>query len=132
MASEAAPAPGQIGWIDLTVPDSEAVRDFYEAVTGWTPSPVAMGDYQDYCMNASTGQSVAGVCHRRGQNADLPPVWLIYIVVADLDEAIRQCESRGGKIVRVTKDMGGGSRFCIIQDPAGAVAALYESRSPQA
>jgi predicted enzyme related to lactoylglutathione lyase len=26
--------PGQIGWIDLTVPDAPALRDFYQAVTG--------------------------------------------------------------------------------------------------
>jgi predicted enzyme related to lactoylglutathione lyase len=26
---------GNIGWIDLTVPDAEAIRDFYRHVTGW-------------------------------------------------------------------------------------------------
>ena len=25
---------GRIGWIDLTVPDAEAIRDFYNAVIG--------------------------------------------------------------------------------------------------
>jgi predicted enzyme related to lactoylglutathione lyase len=49
MANDAALLPGQIGWIDLTVPDAEGVRDFYRDVTGWTTSPIAMGDYQDYC-----------------------------------------------------------------------------------
>jgi predicted enzyme related to lactoylglutathione lyase len=34
MADDAKPGPGQIGWIDLTVPDAEAVRDFYQDVTG--------------------------------------------------------------------------------------------------
>ena len=42
--------PGQIGWIDLTVPDAEAVRDFYQSVTAWSPSPVDMGGYNDFCM----------------------------------------------------------------------------------
>jgi hypothetical protein len=44
---------GQIGWIDLTVPDAPALRDFYQGVTGWTPSPVEMGGYQDFCMHPS-------------------------------------------------------------------------------
>jgi predicted enzyme related to lactoylglutathione lyase len=127
-----APGPGQIGWIDLTVGDAEGVRDFYGDVTGWTPAPVGMGEYQDYCMNAVSGQSVAGICHARGENADLPPVWMIYIVVADLDEAMRRCEARGGKILRAPKGVEAGSRFAVIRDPAGAIAALYESRSPQA
>ncbi len=129
MSEQDAPAPGQIGWIDLTVPDTEAVRDFYRAVTGWTPAPVAMGDYEDYCMNVpSSGQSVAGICHARGENAELPPVWLIYITVANLDESMRQCVESGGK-VRVPPRVTGQARYCVIEDPAGAVAALYEPAS---
>jgi predicted enzyme related to lactoylglutathione lyase len=33
-----APAIGQIGWVDLTVPNATTVRDFYQHVTGWTPT----------------------------------------------------------------------------------------------
>ena len=128
MANETAPLPGQIGWIDLTVPDAELLRDFYADVTGWAPAPVSMGDYQDYCMNAADGQSVAGICHARGSNAGLPAVWMVYIVVADLTTALERCQARGGKILGAPRSIG-GSRFCVIQDPAGAVAALYESRS---
>ena len=36
------PAVGSISWVDLTVPDAPGVRDFYAAVTGWRPSPVAI------------------------------------------------------------------------------------------
>jgi len=56
---------GQIGWIDLTVPNAEAVRDFYQHVTGWVPSPVGMGDYQDYCMTPpGAAQPAAGIWSR--------------------------------------------------------------------
>jgi uncharacterized protein len=131
VANEAKPGPGQIGWIDLTVPNAEAVRDFYQEVTGWTATPVAMGEYQDYCMNAANGQSVAGVCHAQGDNAELPPVWMIYIVVANLDDALERCQTRGGELVSAIKTAGNG-RFCVIRDPAGAVAALFESQAPEA
>jgi hypothetical protein len=129
VASDATPRPGQIGWIDLTVPDADAVRDFYRDATGWTPAPVSMGDYQDYCMNAANGQSVAGICHARGDNTGLPAVWMIYIVLADLDAALQRCEERGGKLLGAPKRARDGNRFCAIQDPAGAIAALYESRT---
>ena len=130
MADAPAPAPalGQIGWVDLTVPNADAVRKFYEHVTGWTAVPLSMGDHNDYCMTpAGSGKPVAGVCHALGQNAGLPPVWLIYITVADLDESIRRCEATGGKLrapIRVAAGMG---RYCIIEDPAGAVAALFQA-----
>jgi predicted enzyme related to lactoylglutathione lyase len=120
--------PGQIGWIDLTVPDAPAVRDFYHGVTGWTPSPVDMGGYQDFCMHpAGKAQPVAGICHARGHNEGLPAVWLVYITVEDLDHAIRRCLELDGKLLRPATKMGPSGRFCVIQDPAGAPCALYES-----
>ena len=120
--------PGQIGWIDLTVADASALRDFYQDVAGWSPSPVDMGGYNDYCMvPPGMTEPVAGICNARGRNTGLPPVWLVYITVADLDEAARRCLDRGGKLLRPIESMGSQGRFCVIQDPAGAVAALYQS-----
>jgi len=72
--------------------------------------------------------SVAGVCHARGNNAGLPAVWMVYIVAANLDSAILRCEARGGELLGAPRSAGEGSRFCVIRDPAGAVAALYEQR----
>lgn len=126
--SETSPfTTGLIAWTDLTVPDAEAVRDFYTAVVGWSPSAVNMGDYDDFAMVPSgADQAVAGICHQRGANKDLPPQWLIYITVADLDASIARCEERGGSIIVGPKSMGGAARYCVIRDPAGAVAALYQ------
>lgn len=122
--SEAGPVPGSICWHDLTVPNAEEVRDFYEAVVGWTSTPEDMDGYDDYNMIASDGECVTGVCHSRGVNADVPPQWLIYIVVEDVDAAAEKCVAHGGRIVTGPRDMGDG-RFCVIQDPAGATCALY-------
>ena len=117
---------GIVGWTDLTVEDAATIRDFYAGVTGWTPSEVSMGDYSDFSMNApGSGQAVAGICHARGVNADLPPAWLIYITVQDVDESARICEEQGGAIVLPPRDMGEMGRYCVIRDPAGAVAGLF-------
>lgn len=125
-------AIGTLLWIDLTVPNAETVRDFYASVIGWEPAGVAMGDYEDYVMTApATGQGVAGVCHARGQNADLPPQWLVYVAVADLDESLRRCADAGGKAVTGIKGEAGTTRYCVIQDPAGAVLALMEEGAPE-
>lgn len=118
------PRPGTITWQDLTVPDAEALRKFYAAVTGWEPEPVGMGTYSDYVMNAD-GTGVAGICHARGGNAELPPVWLIYITVEDLDHSLEECQRLGGALVAAPRSYGGG-RYCVIKDPAGAFCALYQ------
>jgi predicted enzyme related to lactoylglutathione lyase len=129
MSDESKLPVGAIGWIDLTVGDADGVRDFYRDVTGWTASPVDMGGYSDYNMNEpESGKAVAGVCHARGVNADLPAQWLIYVTVADLDESLRRCASRGGAVLAGPRGMGGQGRYAVIRDPAGAVTALFEPK----
>lgn len=121
---------GRITWVDLTVPRAQELRDFYAAVVGWSASEVVMGEYSDYGMHPSAqGDMVAGICHARGENADLPPQWLIYITVADLDRSVGECIERGGSALVGPRPLGEG-RFCVIQDPAGAVCALYQPISP--
>lgn len=118
---------GSITWFDLTVQDAGAVKDFYRNVVGWRFAPVEMGGYSDYNMNApESGRMIAGICHARGVNADLPPQWLLYITVADVNKSAAKCVELGGNIITGPKDMGGYGRVCVIQDPAGAVAALFQ------
>lgn len=118
------PQPGTVTWQDLTVEDAERIRDFYQSVVGWTPQPVSVGAYSDFVMT-SEGAEVAGICHARGANAALPPVWLIYITVEDLDHSLAECQRLGGSVLTPPRSYGGG-RYCIIKDPAGAVCALYQ------
>lgn len=115
---------GKIVWQDLTVNDATAIRDFYAEVLGWQFSPQTMGDYDDYNMNLpETGETIAGICHARGANAQLPPQWLLYVTVADIDHSIAQCEALGGMVLGNIRTMD-KHRFCVVQDPAGAVIGL--------
>lgn len=128
--SDARPAVGTIGWLDLTVPNAEVVRDFYCDVVGWAPGEVPMGQYSDYTMTPpGGGEAVAGVCHARGINAGLPPCWLVYIVVGDLDRSLARTTAMGGRLHGETRGEKGKGRFCVVQDPAGAYACLYERPS---
>jgi predicted enzyme related to lactoylglutathione lyase len=126
LSDDPKPAAGTPAWHDLTVDDAPQVRDFYCAVIGWRAEPTDMGGYEDYGMIVSeTGDCVAGVCHARGTNADLPPQWLTYFVVADLDTSIANCTDHGGAIVDGPRKLMGG-RFCVVRDPAGAVCAIWQ------
>ena len=121
---------GTIAWTDLSVPDAEGIREFYSKVVGWTSDPVPMGDYSDFNMMPPGGDApVAGVCHARGTNADLPPVWLVYIVVEDLEKSLEACTEGGGEVLVGPKGIGPGSAYAVIRDPAGAVSALYQVAS---
>jgi predicted enzyme related to lactoylglutathione lyase len=120
-----------MAWADLTVRDATKVRDFYSAVVGWEAVPVPMGGYSDFQMNLpGTDQPVAGICHARGANANLPSQWLVYITVADLDASLEACAKHGGMVIAEPRGMGSFGRFCVIKDPAGAVMALIEPPKP--
>ena len=124
--SNGQPETGSMVWIDLTVPNAEKVRDFYSEVVGWTAAEVDMGGYADFSMNTPESETtITGVCHARGVNADMPPAWMPYFTVADLDASIERCNEHGGEVVVGPRTLGEG-RFCVVKDPAGAVAALYQ------
>lgn len=126
MSDSERPRIGTVGWFDLTVADAGSVKDFYSAVTGWSSSPVDMGEYNDFNMTLpDSGDPVAGICHALGANAELPPTWLIYITVEDVDASAEICRQLGGQVLVAPRAMGDTGRYCLIQDPAGAFAALF-------
>ncbi|HEV2066943.1 MAG TPA: VOC family protein [Thermomicrobiales bacterium] len=127
MSETNTPAVGTLAGFDLTVDDAPAIRDFYASVIGWDVETLDVEDHQDYVMKAPGGGDwVAGVCHRLGPNADLPPLWIVYVYVADLGASMRRCVEGGGKVLAGPKGSGDNGRYCVIQDPAGAVLALMQ------
>jgi uncharacterized protein len=119
---------GHIAWLDLTVPDADGVRDFYREVVGWSAEAVAMSEgeerYADYNMLGADGSAVAGVCHARGVNAELPPVWMLYLPVGDLAESLRRVQDEGGEVIRTTRGRSGEPVYALVRDPVGAHFAL--------
>lgn len=122
---------GRIGWLDLTVPDAAATRDFYAAVVGWKVQEVEMEDgearYADYNLLGADRQPAAGVCHARGPNAYLPPVWMLYLLVADATESVRRVEVEGGQVLNSVTGEDGRVQFAAIRDPVGAALMLYQA-----
>ena len=126
--STAAARVGCISWLDLTVPDASATRDFYRQVVDWSVQDVEMEDagerYADYNMFGADGSPAAGVCHARGVNLGLPPIWMIYLPVGDLAESLRRVREGGGKVIKATRGTDGKYACAVVQDPVGAWLAL--------
>lgn len=120
---------GSIGWIDITVDDASSLRDFYRDVTGWDCEGHSMGDYEDFVMKDATGTPVAGVCHAKGANAGVPPQWLLYVTVADLQASVAKAKERGAELVSGPRSAGGYGDIAILKDPAGAPFGLYQAKA---
>jgi predicted enzyme related to lactoylglutathione lyase len=124
---EAGPT-GRIAWLDLTVADASATRDFYRQVVGWAVQDIAMEDgseqYADYAMLVSEGNPAAGVCYARGVNTGLPPVWMLYLPVGDIAESLRRVQEEGGKVVKTVQGQDGAYVYAAVQDPVGVYIGL--------
>lgn len=125
-SGEASGPAGCISWLDLTVSDASATRDFYRQVVGWSVEDVEMEDggerYADYNMCGDEGSPAAGICHARGVNQGLPPIWMLYLPVGDLAESLRRVREEGGQVVKATP----GAVHAVIRDPVGACLALTQ------
>ncbi|MEM6793625.1 MAG: VOC family protein [Acidobacteriota bacterium] len=125
---EEAPPTGVIAWLDLTIPDAPAVRDFYREVVGWQVEDVAMKDgdeaYADFNMLGGDGKPAAGVCHARGVNAGLRPTWMLYLPVGDLEESLRRVRQEGGAVLKEVRGSSGECTCAFIEDPLGIAIGL--------
>lgn len=113
---------GKPMWQDLTVEDPSEIVPFYEAVLNWAPKDHDMGGYVDHAMTAPNGDTVAGLCHARGENAKLPPVWLLYFAVPSLEDALAKVRDNGGEVIDERE------AFAVVRDPAGAHLALWQQQ----
>ena len=80
--------------------------------------------YADYNLLRVDGKAAAGVCHARGVNVGLPPVWMIYLSVGDLAESVRRVPEEGGKVIKAMQGEDGEYVYAVVQDPVGAYLAL--------
>ena len=85
--------------MDLTVENAGHVSEFYSKVAGWQAAPVPVDDYEDFCVGPSAENVVAGICHAKGANADIPPSWMIYINVDDARATWERAVAAGYKSV---------------------------------
>lgn len=77
-------------------------------------------------MRTADGTAAAGVCHARGVNRGLPPVWMLYLPVGDLAESLSRVTEEGGTIVKSVQGVDGEIASAVVQDPVGVRFALVQ------
>ena len=123
------PEIGEIVWNNFSQLNARKIKQFYSKVVGWKPRPQTMGDSDDYVMlSPKTKNNISCVCHKRGSNADFRPQWLVYMIVSNLTKSISAFKKLGGKVIIKLKPYGNMGKYCVIQDPACAFCALFESK----
>ena len=124
---------GTFGWNELMTTDVEAAKEFYSNVIGWTAHDVQFGNptvpakpgEPSYTLWTIGDQQVGGAMKLEGPGMEnLPPHWMSYVNVADVDEVVEKVLANGGKVVAGPMDVEDIGRFYIIADPQGAHLGL--------
>ena len=58
----------------------------------------------------------------------MPPHWRVYVRVASADAAALRAKELGGTVVAAPIDVGDAGRMAVLQDPTGAVLAVWEAK----
>jgi hypothetical protein len=127
---EGAPEVGDASWYELMTTDMDAAMKFYERVFGWQPSQsMDMGNMGKYQMFDRPHGMIGGMMNKPPEMANVPPYWLIYFRVPDVDAAAERIKANGGKIVNGPMEVPGGDRVVIATDPQGAAFGLHSKKA---
>jgi len=123
-------APGTFCWIELGTTDAGAAKKFYSELFGWSANDIPAGPGMIYTMLQLDGKDVAALYELTEQHRaqGVPSHWLPYVAVASADESAEKVTSLGGKVIMAPFDVMDVGRMSLIQDPAGAMFALWEAR----
>jgi uncharacterized protein len=115
--------PNAFCWTELATRDIDGAKRFYEAVFGWRGETNAYGEtsYTEWKLG---GRTVGGMIQMNEEwPEEVPPHWMVYFAVDDIDAAAGRVEELGGKVAVAPTDTPAG-RFAVVNDPHGAVFSI--------
>jgi uncharacterized protein YndB with AHSA1/START domain/predicted enzyme related to lactoylglutathione lyase len=117
------PLLGTVCWNELLTSDVAAAKDFYTGLFGWQAagSPVPG---MDYTLFKTHTKDAAGMMPL--PMAGVPPHWLAYVHVKDVDATAAKAAASGGKVCAPAMDIPNVGRIAVIQDPQGAALGLFK------
>lgn len=91
---------------------------FYEKVLGWNVADAGMEGF-DYHLAQSGVDTVAGLMSMPGDVSGMPPFWMIYFAVDDIDQFMSDATEAGASVHRDVAEIPGTGRFALLADPQG-------------
>ena len=118
-------ANGRFIWHELSTTDLDAATTFYGRIAPWSTQ-----QFEDstYTMWLNGGQPMGGLVPMKPELVarNMPPHWMPYVQVYDVDESARHVEALGGQIRYGPNEVPNVGCWAIIADPQGATVGLYE------
>lgn len=121
---------GRFCWLELGTTDRLAAVGFYTRLFGWSTVDAPMD--RDVYTTFKLKDHSAGAVYQMGKEMSdqgIPPHWLLYASVEDVDAAAARVAPLGGTIMMGPFDVMEHGRMAVVRDPQGAVFGLWQSKS---
>ncbi|KTC81656.1 VOC family protein [Legionella brunensis] len=120
------PVTGQFCWNELATSDVKKAKDFYGKVFGWQFVDKKMDD-MTYTIAESHDKQFAGIWPIPAEHQkEIPPHWMAYILVSDVEAALEKAQQHGAKVIKGVTAAGEMGHLAIITDPTGAHVAFWQ------
>jgi predicted enzyme related to lactoylglutathione lyase len=118
---------GGFSWHELATSDSKGAFSFYSELFGWKPGEAMdMGEAGIYQLYGGGGDPLGGMFNKPNEMPG-PPMWLYYVKVGDVNEAVKKVADLGGQVINGPMEVPGGDLIAQCLDPQGALFALHSS-----
>jgi predicted enzyme related to lactoylglutathione lyase len=122
---------GEFSWNELVTSDGEAGFKFYSELFGWKSiQEMDMGPMGIYRLYGIGEKQIGGMM-TAPKGAPMPPMWIFYVNVNDLDGAIARATKMGAKVMNGPMEVPGGAHVAQLMDPQGAAFAMHELPKPK-
>jgi predicted enzyme related to lactoylglutathione lyase len=123
----APPEAGSFSWHELASTDQAAAFDFYRTLFAW--DTIAQNDMGPMGIYRTFGRGTEewGGMYTKGPEASVPPHWLLYVRVRDIEATVAAVKANGGQVLNGPVQVPGGHWVAHCADPQGAVFALHQA-----
>jgi len=116
---------GAFSWCELMTTDVEGAKKFYTNLFGWQTEEMPM-ENMTYTIVKVGAEGLGGIMSIPPLAEGSPPNWGVYVTVDDINATAGRTEALGGKILIPPTDIPNVGRFCVVQDPQGAVISAIQ------
>ncbi len=108
--------------LELATTDLKKAQAFYGGLFDWSFEDMNMGENGIYSTFKPDSGPMGGMYSMPG----MPPGWMAYVGVNDIDEATEKAKSLGAQVTRDVTEIPHVGWMSVVVDPTGATFALFE------
>jgi predicted enzyme related to lactoylglutathione lyase len=121
-------APGTFCWVELGTTDQAGAKKFYQSLFGWDANDQPIGPGGTYTMFRKAGRDAGAAYQLQPDQRGVPPNWQVYVRTSSADDTAAKAKELGGTIVLPAFDVFDLGRMSVLQDPTGAVIAVWQAK----